>query len=196
MTDSNFSVQDCLDRHKAGDIGARAQLVEWAYPPLERIAARRYRSFLRLKGWVPVEDVVEDAAIKLWRVLERIAPATPADLLRLLGVQVRRVLIESTRRHCGPHGLVTRTEKRDGALDSACDRDRDPEALARWTAFHEAIAALPQRERAIARLVWYGQLTLVAAGALVGVSADVAERRWHDARDLLCGASVGRAPDR
>jgi RNA polymerase sigma factor (sigma-70 family) len=195
MDDQVANFQLWIDRLNAGDGAARAELVKSAYPRLLEVVGKRLNHFARVARWEQVEDVTQEAALKLWGALKDISPRTVGEFWVMAGEHVRRVLLDLIRHHFGPQRLAAYTEIRLGAAPEPVDARIDPANLDRWTALHEQIDQLPQEERSIVMAVWYGGLSLAAAARVFGISPDTAQRRWKAARVRLRHVLKGERPD-
>ena len=96
--------------------------------------------------------------------METVQPESPRHFYNLAATQIRRVLIDLSRRYYGAEGLGSHhdtaarnagrrcpAEIRTGGL---VGRARQP---MEWTEFHEQVEALPEEEREVFNLVWYEQ---------------------------------------
>jgi RNA polymerase sigma-70 factor (ECF subfamily) len=179
-----------LDRLRAGDPDARAELTRHAEGRLRRLAARALRRHPELRGWEETDDLVQAAALRLHRALAEVTPELARHLLALAVVQVRRQLIDLLRAYFGPHGFAAHQT----VVSPTSRWTAGPEDLAGWTAFHEAVARLPPELGEVVDLLWYQGLSQPEAAQLLGVSARTLKRRWRDARVALFDALDGTPP--
>ncbi len=194
-------LQQCLDRLRLGDDSARARLLEYANDRLARLTRKMLRGNPRVKRWEETEDVLQNAALRLFRALQAIQPANVRDFFRLAAVQIRRELIDLARHHYGPEGAGRKhdtgaiaSETGAAPLDLAADSTRRPDRLAVWTEFHEKVEQLPDEEQEAFHLLWYQDLKEAEAAALIGVSVRTLQRRWQSARLKLHAALRGELP--
>ncbi len=54
-----------------------------------------------------------------------------------------------------------------------------------WTEFHQQVEALPEDEREVFNLLWYGELTQAEAAEILGIAVRTVIRRWQAARVRL-----------
>ena len=73
-TNTLVRLQSCLDRMKAGDPTARDDLIRMSYHRLEALVRRMLKKDDRVASWEQTDDVLQNAALRLWRSLERVAP--------------------------------------------------------------------------------------------------------------------------
>jgi len=192
--DSTIEVQRWLDRLRAGDPTARSHLLDRAGDRLQRLARKMLRDFPRVHRWEDTADVFQNAAVRLWRALEEVQPATARDFFRLAALQIRRELLNLADHHYGPQGPGAHHASVGGetgagssfpsVLDPA-DPSHDQDRLHFWTDFHRQVEGLPDREREIFDLLWYQELTQAEAAVLLDVSEREVRRRWRAARELL-----------
>ena len=198
-------VQACLDRLRGGDETARAELLACACERLRNLARKMLRGFPRVHRWEQTDDVLQNAALRLYRALQQITAETSRDFFRLAALNIRRELLDLAKRYYGPegqgahHGTWGPGESATTANDSGpadpADPSREPSRLAAWTEFHERIAALPDEEREAFDLLWYQGLSQAEAAELLGVSERTVKRRWQTARFQLHEALQGQVPE-
>ncbi len=199
MSDTTLHLQQCLDRLRGGDEGARNDLVAVACGRLTRLARKMFRTDGRLRRWEETGDVFQNAMLRLHRALQQVTPGSLREFIRLAALQIRRELIDLARHYYRPGGLGTRQVSGDGDLPSSggaepADSSDEPSRLAAWSEFHEQIGALPEDEREVFDLVWYQGLTHAEAGALLKVSTKTIQRRWQAACLRLHEATHGDLP--
>jgi RNA polymerase sigma-70 factor (ECF subfamily) len=187
---------------KAGDESARQDLIRCACGRLERLTRKMLRGYKRVRRWEQTADVLQNALMRLYRALESVCPATPADFFRLAALNIRRELLDMAKHYYGPQGQGAHhaTGAHKIASDSKASLDpagpvEDPERLAAWTAFHDQIEQLPEEERQLFDLLWYQGLTQAEAAALLNVSERTVKRYWASARLRLHQALGGILPD-
>jgi RNA polymerase sigma-70 factor (ECF subfamily) len=164
-----------LRRLRAGDAAARDLLIDRACDRLRRLSRRLLHDFGRVRRYEDTDDVLQSAALRLWRALQDAPPASVPHFFRLAAVQIRRELLDLARRHRAAGGPPP-----DGAEPATTTLE--PDRLARWTEFHEAAARLPEGERAVFDLLWYQDLPQAEAAALLDISVPTLKRRWLEAR--------------
>ena len=64
------------------------------------------------------------------------------------------------------------------------DDSENPCNLAEWTEFHQQVDALPEDEREVFNLLWYGELTQAEAAEILGIAVRTVIRRWQAAREF------------
>ena len=183
-------IRQLIDPVRAGERAACGELVTSILPLLRETASSGLRHHhRRLVGWVEADDVTQCAAVRLWRSLERLAPEVDAiSLLRLMHLSVRRELLDMNRKCFGPHGRGTHEST---LAECGCEGSQEPEdygsreKLEESTEFHEVLATLPKRERAVTRLLWYDGLKARAAAKILGISLDTFRRRRNSAFTLI-----------
>jgi RNA polymerase sigma-70 factor (ECF subfamily) len=202
-THSTTQIQLRLDRLRAGDESARDELLSIACGRLTRLAHRMLRSYPGVQRWEQTDDVLQNAAVRLCRALKDVKPASVRSFINLAAVQIRRELIDLARHYEGPEGMGRHHGRRGGAHgqgsppspgDLLADSD-DPDRLAAWTEFHEAVEGLPEEAREVFDLLWYQGLSQAEAAALLGVTVRVVKYRWRAARLAIHQRLDGRMPE-
>jgi RNA polymerase sigma factor (sigma-70 family) len=197
-------VQGWLDRLKAGDESARDELLNCACARLTRLTRKMLKSYPRLKRWEETGDVLQNAAVRLYRALGDVRPATPADFFRLAALNIRRELLDLAKHYYGPRGQGTKhasvgdKPEPDGEAPAAAepaDAADEPNRLAAWTEFHQQIDRLPEEERETFDLLWYQGLSQAEAAEVLQVSERTVKRRWQSARLQLHEAMRGEMPE-
>jgi RNA polymerase sigma-70 factor (ECF subfamily) len=183
---------------RSGDQTARRQLIEHSCERLRGLARKMLRRYPKVRRWEETDDVFVEAVTRLHRALESVQPESPRHFYNLAATQIRRVLIDLSRRYYGAEGL--RSHHDTAALKSddgtppryeRADESGEPSSLAEWTEFHEQIGILPEEEQEVFNLLWYEQMTHEQAAGVLGVTARTIRRRWQDARYHLCKARMG-----
>ncbi|MFO0881717.1 MAG: sigma-70 family RNA polymerase sigma factor [Gemmataceae bacterium] len=182
-------LQRHIERFHQGDHAAREELFAHAYGRLQRLAERMLGRFPRVRRWEDFDDVTNNAALRLWKALEDVKPATARDFYRLAALQIRRELLDLARRHQGPHGLGANHEsvgaapgEESGRAADPADQTHDPGRLAEWTDFHHQVEQLPEEERETFDLLFYEALPQADAAQVLGISEATLRRRWLSAR--------------
>jgi RNA polymerase sigma-70 factor (ECF subfamily) len=183
-------LQRCLDRLRAGDEAARAELLEAACERLTRLARKMLRADGRLRRWEDTGDVVQNASLRLYRALEETRPESPREFFGLAALQIRRELIDLARHHFGPQGQAanhqTHGPRPEGESGAEAAREpagpaEDPAELERWCAFHRKVEGLPAEEREVVGLIFYHGWAQADVAELFGVSERTVRRRWESA---------------
>jgi RNA polymerase sigma factor (sigma-70 family) len=203
-TSRSVLIQGWIDRLRAGDESARAELIRCSSERLADLTHRMLRRYERLRRWEQTEDVVQNVSMRLYRTLEAVQPESTRDFLRLASMNIRRELLDLSRHYYGPNGLGTRhatthgggssDDRPDGGGRDVADPDHDPGRLEAWTEFHRQVDALPDDEREVFDLIWYQALTRAEAASLLGISERTLLRRWQSARLAIFDAMDGRLP--
>lgn len=196
-------IQIWIDRLRDGDEAARKELLNSACERLERLTRKMLRDYPRVHRWEQTGDVMQNAAVRLYRALAEVKPATVGDFFRLAALNIRRELLDLAQHYYGPQGagahhvtLGERDSERspDSPLEKP-DADDEPARLAAWTEFHRQVEALPDEERELFDLLWYQGLSQAEAGAILKVSERTIKRRWRSARLKLHDALHGQLPE-
>jgi RNA polymerase sigma factor (sigma-70 family) len=193
-----------VERMRAGDLAAREELLRSLCGRLERLARKMLRGFPRVHRWADTADVLQNALLRLLRALEQVKPGSMRDFFGLVAEQMRRELLDLARHFNGPRGLGVNHGREPPNSDSSvgpnepADHADDPDDLARWTRFHEAVEHLPAEEREVVGLVFYHGWTQVQVAELFGVTVRTVQRYWQAALVQLregAGKGQGHEPD-
>jgi RNA polymerase sigma-70 factor (ECF subfamily) len=191
--DSTTQLQGLLDRLAAGDPVARQELMGRAYERLQRLAHKMLQGFPRVRAFEDSMDVLHGSLPRLLRALDGVPPASVAEFFRRMSQALRWELLNLLRRYYGPEG----PGGKQGALEAGDSTanpapalaepgtSTSPSELARWTEFHEAVEALPEKERQVFELLYYQELTQVEAAAVLRVAEITVRRHWLAARRRL-----------
>jgi len=201
-TSRSVLIQGWIDRLRAGDEAARAELLRCSCDRLVELTRRMLRRYQRIRRWEDTDDVVQNVALRLYRTLESVTPRSTLDFLRLASLNIRRELLDLSKHYYGPQGLGTlhasnpddrSASASPGGVDPA-DLTQEPSRLDAWAEFHRQVDALPDEQREVFDLIWYQALTRAEAAELLGVSERTLMRRWQAARLAIFDALDGQLP--
>ncbi|MCE9533873.1 MAG: sigma-70 family RNA polymerase sigma factor [Planctomycetes bacterium] len=202
---TTIHIQGCLDRLKAGDSKARDEILKLACDRLEDLTRRMVKGYQGVRRWEETGDVFQNAMLRLWKSLDKVAPATALEFFKLAATQIRRELIDLARHHYGPMGdganHATNSIPKSGGdtltpvHERAGDLSGEPGRLALWTEFHLQVEKLPEDEREVFDLLWYQGMKQEEAANILGVTTRTIKNRWRSARILLHEALGGELPD-
>jgi RNA polymerase sigma-70 factor (ECF subfamily) len=195
--DSSSELQLWIERLKAGDPSARDMLLQCAQERLRKLVWKMRKGFAGVNRWEDVDDVLQEATVKLWKALKEVLPGSVKEFIGLAATQIRRVLIDLARHYYGPEGPGRKhyTPPPEVGPPDPSDSSHDERKLAAWSALHEQVALLPDKERDVFDLHWYQGLTLQETAQVLGVSVDTVKRRWQSARLSLFQALKGELPE-
>jgi RNA polymerase sigma-70 factor (ECF subfamily) len=196
-------IQGWIDRLRAGDESARAELLRCSCDRLAELTRRMLRRYARIKRWEQTDDVVQNVSLRLYRTLEQVTPESTRDFLRLASLNIRRELLDLAKHYYGPHGLGTlyasqpddaSGDGRPRADGGPSDETQDASRLDAWAEFHRQVAALPDELREVFDLIWYQGLSRAEAAEVIGISERTLMRRWQEARLAIFDALDGQLP--
>ncbi len=199
-----LQIQGYLDRLRGGDEAARGELLNSACERLRRLTRKMIKGYPNVRRWEQTDDVLQNAILRLQRTLHQLPIETARDFFRLAALHIRRELLDLARHYYGPHGAGAHHEshsntpadsKHTSTPDDPSDVTHEPIRVATWSAFHEQVAALPDKEREVFELLWYQGLTQVEAAELLHVDVRTIKRRWLSARMSLQDALQGDMPE-
>jgi RNA polymerase sigma factor (sigma-70 family) len=188
-------LQDWLDRMRAGDAAAGDELFRRVSGRLDQLARKMLRRFPGVARWEQTGDILQQAIPRLLRALETVRPDSVRAFFGLAAEQMRRTLIDLARHYQGPQGAAANyATPQAGGSDHLPDEADTPAALGRWSAFHEAAAALPDEEREVFGLLFYHGLTQAEVAGVLQISDRTVRRQWHSACVRLREALHGDFP--
>lgn len=186
------------------DAGARARalLVSLAVGRMQALAHRMLAGSAQVRRWEETDDIVQGALLRLHRALGAVTPNDTQHFLRLAALQVRRELIDLTRRHghaesmaanhdtnASPFGGGQRVEAAIAQEAGADDR------LAEWTRFHDVVETLSDEQRELFGMVWYLGMSQDEIAAALDCSTRTVRRRWEETKRRFTHAFTGGLPE-
>lgn len=198
----NLRLHACLERLAAGDLDVRDELIAIACDRMRGLAHRMLRTFPSVRRWDETDDIVQNAALRLYRAISQTVPRDARGFSGLAAIQIRRELLDLAKKHAGPESYAANHETNcqvvDGEhrakIDEAHDPAETPDQIDRWTRLHAAAGELPDDERELFHLVWYLGMQQAEASTLLGCSVRTVKRRWESAKSLLANAVLGEPP--
>jgi RNA polymerase sigma-70 factor (ECF subfamily) len=192
----------CLERLAAGDLTARDRIIELCSHRLRVLTSRMLAGFPNVRRWDDTDDVFQNAVMRLYRSLGQLPIDSPRAVMGLAAKEVGRALLDLARTHAGPMSFAANHATNHPVGSDADDTSKAPilatpapvEPLDRWTAFHEAIKALPDDVREVFCLVWYLDADQASIATLVGCSERTVRSRWQTARHAIRAALDGIPP--
>ena len=199
--EESTQLQLLLDRFLADEPNAFDELIEHASLRLRSLARKMLARYPHVRRWEETDDVMQAAMIRLHRSLTEVQPDSKRAFFGLAATQMRRTLIDLARHYYGTYGhgknyhsvAGDKTESFVGNAVDTHSRREPPDDLDRWTEFHEAIDRLPEEEKEVISLVWYGGMMQKDVAKLLDVSERTVIRRMNRAR-LSLNELVGRPP--
>jgi RNA polymerase sigma-70 factor (ECF subfamily) len=196
-------IQVWLDRLRNGDAAACEQLLRCACQRLRNLARRMLRLYPNVQRWEQTDDVMQNAALRLYRTLQQIPVQTVRDFFRLAALNIRRELLDLAKHYYGPQGHGARhasisdnssSKSHDAERLEPLDLSHEPSRVAAWSEFHLQIEKLPELEREVFDLLWYQGLSQAEVAKLLQLSERTVKRRWLSARLALSEALKGDIP--
>jgi RNA polymerase sigma-70 factor (ECF subfamily) len=180
------TVRDLIARFQAGDNSALDSLIRRTQERLGLFARRMLGGFPGVQAREQVEDVLQNALIRLTRALRQEMPASVADFFGLAALHIRRELLDLARGHARRPTAPLAKDPPEQAGDSSTELDR-------WTALHEAAGRLPEELRQVFGYTFYHGWTQKQIAELLGISDRQVRRRWVEAC-LRLKETVGELP--
>src|SRR4051794_38006010 len=104
MSDENEGATTLIplfERLANGDKSAAEEIIGHAMRRLKEMAHLRLRSYEKVHQLHQTDDVVQNAAMRLYRALKDVVPTSPGHFTRLCAEQIRRELIDLARSEYG-----------------------------------------------------------------------------------------------
>jgi RNA polymerase sigma factor (sigma-70 family) len=159
----------------------REDLISNAADRIEVLSRKMLRrSSIVVRSNVQTGDVFVGAAMRLMRALRHVSPLDPRAFFGLVGLQIRRELVDLARHF--------RRDAQSYSFDEPeHERQRvdNPRNLECWTRFHDAVGRLLPEQREVVDLHWYQGLGQEEIAALLNVDKSTVKRRWRAAREWL-----------
>jgi RNA polymerase sigma-70 factor (ECF subfamily) len=196
---STARIQRCLDRLRAGDENARAELIQVSFRRLFQLTRKLARPFPNVKRVEDTEGIFSLAYERLWTSLHEIVPQTVRQFFALAAKQVRWTLLDLARRARREKDEATVSfdelglrATAGGGLES---REGEPERFLAWVELHTQVDQLPDDLAEVFSLKYYFDLPHAEAAEVMGVSTKTLGRLWRDARVELHRRLHGLWPD-
>jgi RNA polymerase sigma factor (sigma-70 family) len=186
-----------------GNLAASNELFLLMQKRMQGMARRMLRRYPRVGRWVQEEDIVQEAMLRLLRALRSIQPETMRSFYGLAAEQIRRELIDLTRKLFGPEGPASNYESHlylndTGQQPSPTVEPIAPgetlEELERWNALHQAVEELDLDLREVFSLTFYHGWGQREIAELMQIDERTVRRRWRRAVLQLSDRLGGRLP--
>lgn len=188
---SDTQLQGFLDQSLAGNPAAREALLHHACDRLLKLTRKMFRGHPGLRRWMQTDDVFQGSLVRLHRALSRVEVVDVRHFFNLATVQIRRELLDLSRKTFGPHGIGrnhhTDHQPSDHTGGSLHRLAAEPDDVDRWEAFHRQVESLPDEEQEVFGLLYYEGLEQVEAARVLGVCERTIRTRWNRAKLLLAG---------
>jgi RNA polymerase sigma factor (sigma-70 family) len=183
-----------FDRLAAGDTSAADDIIDHAMERLKLLAHKRMKSFPAVRQRHETVDVVQGAAMRLYRALKAVRPTSVEQFLRLAATQIRRELLDLKRHEFGVNedrvqvvfGPGGSTSEANHILDGpAKDAKEKEKRRQRQEEIDELVEHLPKEERGVFEQIVYQGLAHKDVAHALGISESTVKRRWYDAQETL-----------
>jgi RNA polymerase sigma-70 factor (ECF subfamily) len=168
------TLRDLITRFQAGERSALDTLIRRVQERLEQFARRMLAGFSGVRAREQVDDVLQNALIRLTRALRQEVPPSVADFFGLAALHLRRELLDLARTHA-------RRPTTPLAKDPPDPDGENPAVLDRWAALHEAAGLLPEELRQVFSYTFYHGWTQSQIAELLGISERQVRRWWVEA---------------
>jgi RNA polymerase sigma-70 factor (ECF subfamily) len=156
-----------IDRHRAGERGAFDDLVRRHQRALWRLA-RRY-----VKNDADAADVVQQAFVRAFRAVDSFRGAATVRSW------LYRITINAALNHVRDHGRERPDEIAEDALTERAEGSRRIEAAETHDRLLAAVAALPDKQRAVLELRVFDELSFREVAELTASTENAAKVNFH-----------------
>ena len=161
-----------------------------------RLAVRRsIQSNPKLQRWVTEDDLKQEVLLRLIKACGVTAIADDAHFIHLMLLQLRRSIIDFHRKLFGPNGWAVnlKTDPKAVRVNQATMQEHPrnlithgaPVTIEEWIDFHESVETLPEAEKAVFEMFFYGGFTDYEIAGILGCSDRTVRRHWMKARVSL-----------
>ena len=177
-----------------GDAEARDDLVTIAANEFRHRAHHMLAHYPRLRRWEETSDVLQLALMRLHRALDGTTVRSAKHFYALATLQIRRTLIDLSRRYFGALGHGTQCTLELGYSDGASADDSDVSywSLHDWSLFHEAVSELDPIYREPFEIIWYHERKPQDLCDVLDITEQTVRRRYKRACQLI-GQRLGLA---
>lgn len=187
-----------LNRLRAGESGAVNELLDHAALRLQHLTRKMLADFGAVRRHEQTDDVLQNALLRLTRALRDAVPDDARHFFRLAALQIRRELIDLSRRYNGKGALsldAGGSDDRSAVAEefTPSEHTNDPRRVAEWTEFHRLVQELPDKEREVVDLLLYNGLSQQEAAETMQVDVRSIKRYWQRARLTLFEKLQGSA---
>ena len=199
--DRSTKLQLLLNRYLDDQPDAFDELIDYAANRLRALARKMLARYPHVRRWEETDDIMQAALLRLHRSLSEVRPDSKRAFFGLAATQMRRTLIDLGRHYYGTFGLGKNHHSAAGKgnnsssnIDLSTTNEAQPDDLLQWTRFHESIESLPDEEREVISLVWYGGMVQKDVAELLSISERTVIRRMNRAKLKLNELLEDEAP--
>ena len=122
--------------------------------------------------------------MRLHTNLQHFRPDSPLHARRMIALEIRRQLLDLSRRYSRKSHHAASYESRGGDPGGTIKHA----SLEEWHEFHRQVEQLPESVRETFELAWYAGMPQEEIAAELEISIRQVQRRWRTARILLAKA--------
>lgn len=137
--------------------------------------------FPGVRRWEETDDIVQESMMRLHTRLRQFQPESPLHAQRMIALQIRRQLLDLSRRYSRKSHHAASYETRNGDPGGTAKYA----SLEEWHEFHQQVDRLPEAARETFELAWYVGMAQEEIATELGISLRQVQRRWRTARILL-----------
>ncbi len=193
-SDTSVQLLGLLNRVTRGEEPGYDEVIARALQRLWSLTHRMLDRYSRLRRWEQTDDILQQVLMRLHQSLTQVKPESVREFFGLAATQVRRTLIDLCRHYFGVEGEGANhhsdqpspaSGREAGHLQRHAAEGCEPESLEAWTLFHNLAEELPEQERQVFEMIWYGGLEQQEVARILDISVTTVKRRWRSARKLI-----------
>jgi len=175
-----------LERIEAGDSAAREELLAEGQERLRRMASKILGQFpaLRQQGRAETGMVLNDVLLNLYESFDDVQFQSPQHFINLAAQKIRFRLLDLARKHRAEVNLRQEFVDGDAQVESGA-QGADAVSQDDWSAFHIAVENLPEEEKQVFTLRYYGHWSREESALILGVAEKTVTRRYSKAKESL-----------
>jgi RNA polymerase sigma factor (sigma-70 family) len=202
MSENSTTLLDAwLTRIRDEDDTAYEELIRYFEKRLNELASRMLKGYPEVVIKEETGDVFQEMSLRLHSSLKALIASGKKpvgsksfhadDFMRFAAYRIRLELLTLAKRHSRRRTVELPSHEGLGDPDtSTCN----PASLAEWTEFHEQVANLPEKDREVFELSYYGGLKRVDIVQQLGVDVKTVRKYLRNAQRRLFEVLGGRLP--
>ena len=185
---------DDLAALQHGDPDALNRLIAACQVQIEHLARRQLRNHPEFRdGFNDTDDIVQEASVSLFKALQHLQPESEQHLFNLAAMQVRRRIIDLTRKFRGPQSPVALratnvVRHADGDIvrsEQAAAAATAPSLLDDWEGFHQVVDSLPEKLQTTFSMRFYLGAKPTDIAQTLGCDVRTVRRYWSAAKEEI-----------
>lgn len=155
---------------------------------LEKAVSKSLKLNPKLNRWLSENDLTQDVLLRMVRTCQEVDIVDQNHFIHLMLVQLRRAIIDNYRKLFGTQGWARNVTTQLDTIDplNLGDNSNDHSiTFEELIDFHESVNNLPDHERKVFHMYYYGGLTEMEISVILGISERTVRRRWKNANHKM-----------